>query len=193
MDHIRSIAAPPPPNEDPHPEFLPSLMIDKLCCSICMDVVSSPIKLSCDHTLCSECCCKYIQVTYSLNCPCCFNHILGRATIAAPSDLFMSLLNELVVSCVRGCSRMVKFKDYRQHLDNKCKTHSINYNSPSKVTLKDVLQKSTSTPTTPAELKTAHNLLQRLIHQGEGSSNSTGVIKVPTSGQVYLISIILTL
>ena len=79
---------------------------------------------------------------------------------------------------------MVKLHDYRQHLDSKCKMHGISYDSPCKVTLNDVLHKPTTTPTTPAELKVAQNVVRRLIYQGEGSSSSTGVIKVPTCGQV---------
>jgi len=42
-----------------------------------------------------------------------------------------------------------------------------------------------ATPRAPLvqELKVAQNLVQGLIQEGEGSS--TGVIKVPTCGQVY--------
>ena len=111
IEHIKAIPAPHlPPSEDPHPQFVPSPILDRLCCSICTEVALSPIQLSCDHTLCANCCCKCIQVTYTLNCPCCYRHILSSETVAPPSDLFLSLLNESVVSSVRGCSRMVKLQ-----------------------------------------------------------------------------------
>jgi len=68
----------------------------------------------------------------------------------------------------------VKLQENSQYLDSKFKTHVNNYDSPSKVTLKDVLHKPNTTPTTPAVLKIAHNFVQSLIQEGEGSS--AGVI-----------------
>ena len=184
IEHIRAISPPPPPNEDPNPQFVHTSLTDKLTCSICCEVVRSPVQLSCEHTICSHCCCKSIQVAYSLQCPCCYSHTLSSKTISSPSPLFMSLLNESVVSCIRKCGKMVKLQDYSHHLDHKCKTHYVNTNSPSKVTLKDVLCKPTTSPATVLERKAAHHLVRRLIYHGEGSSKATGVIKVPTSGQV---------
>ena len=60
--------------------------------------------------------------------------------------------------------------------------HGINYDSPSKVTVKDVLHKLTTTPTTPAVLKGS---IEFCTASDSGSSSSTGVIKVPTCGWVY--------
>ena len=82
---------------------------------------------------------------------------------------------------------MVKLQDYDQHLSSQCKAHNVNFNSPSKVTLKDVLCKPATSPATAVELKAAQHLVRRLINQGEGSSNAPGVVRVPTSGQVNTI------
>ena len=185
IEHIKSIAPLAPPSEDPNPQFVSSSVLNKLLCSICCEIVRSPIHVSCGHTICSDCCCKSIQITYTLNCPCCYTHSLSSATINSPSPLFMSLLNESVVTCIRSCGKMVKLQDYRHHLDSRCKSFHINSDSPSKVTLKDVFSKPTTTPATPTEVKAAQHLIRCLIHQGKGTSNVSGVIKVPTSGQVY--------
>jgi len=60
----------------------------------------------------------------------------------------------------------------------------VNTDSPSKVTLKDVFSKPTTEPATPTEVKAAQHLIRRLIHHGDSASDASGVIKVPTSGQV---------
>ena len=151
----RVYQCPPPPNEDPHPQFVPTSLVDKLTCPICLDIVQRPVKLMCDHTVCAHCCCKNIQITCSLQCLCCYRHVLSSGTISPPSPLFLSLLNESVVVCIRKCGNMVKLPDYSNHLDTRCKSHNINMNSPSKITLKDVLCQSTTSPATPVELKAA--------------------------------------
>ncbi len=40
--------------------------------------------------------------------------------------------------------------------------------SPSKITLRDVLGKSSKSPATPVEARAAHSLVKRLLNQGEG-------------------------
>ncbi len=157
-------------------------LTDKISCCICCEVVRNPVQLSCGQTICCDCCCKSIQYAYSLQCPCCYGHTLSSKTISSPSPLLISILDESIVLCIRRCGKMVQFQDYSNHLNCNCKTHYVNTNSPSKVTLKDVLSKPTSSPATPVELKAAQHLVRRLMQHGEGSSS--GVIKVPTSGQV---------
>ena len=61
--------------------------------------------------------------------------------------------------------------------------------SPSKITLRDVLGKSSKSPTTPVESRAAHSLVKQLLNQGEGSSYS--VIKVGLRGQVSCYSLML--
>ena len=184
INHIRSLAPSILPNEDPHPNFVSSSVLNKLLCCICYEVAASPISLSCGEIICSHCCCKSIQISYTLKCPCCFSHSLSTETISSPSHLFMSLLTESPVSCIRGCGKTIKLEDYQRHLNSRCKSFAINADSPSKVTLKDVFNKPTTTPPTPTEVKTAQHLIRRLIHHGNSDSNASGVIKVPTSGQV---------
>ncbi len=76
---------------------------------------------------------------------------------------------------------MVKLQDYTAHLNNHCRSHHAN-NSPSKVTLKDVLSKPSTSPATPVECQAAQHLVRRLMQQSQGPS---GVVQIPTGGQVY--------
>ncbi len=181
IEHINSLASPPLITEDPHPQFSPTTLTKKLTCPICLDVVQSPVNLSCDHTVCASCCLKHIQTSYYLQCPCCHRHKLNSSTITPPSSLFQSLLNESLVTCYRQCGSMVKLQDYRQHLNSHCKSCQIN--SPSKVTLKDVLCQPITSPATPVERQAAQHLVKRLLHQGQ---DSPGVVQIPTAGQVHI-------
>ncbi len=157
-----SSSLPPSPSEDPHPQFIVTSVTEKLVCSICLDVVQTPVNLLCDNTVCALCCCKHIQHRYSLQCPCCNRHTLSSETISTPSPLFLSLLSESIVVCYRKCGNMMKLQDYTAHLNNHCGSHHAN-NSPSKVTLKDVLSKPSTSPATPVEYQAAQHLVRRLM------------------------------
>ena len=187
FEHIKSVAPPALPG-DPQPQFVPSSTTEKLICPICLDVLNRPVELSCDHIICCSCCCTAIQSTRSLNCPCCRDHTLSSETILSPSHLLMSLINDLVVTCIRKCGNIVKLEKYGEHLSSNCRNCCENVNSPSKVTLRDVPSKPSTSPATSVEVKAAHHLVKRLLHQGEESSTSTsGRIRIQSPhGQVYI-------
>ena len=65
------------------------------------------------------------------------------------------------------------------HAQNKCLSHYKVSDSPSKVTMSDMLSRRTNLPATPAERKVAGHLVKKILNQ-----NCNGVLKVPTSGQV---------
>ena len=135
---------------------------------------------------CSGCTCRAIQSANSVESPCCRGHTLSSETVRSPSSLFMSLVNDLVVLCGLGCGGAVRVQDYKEHSDSKCRSFRGNLYSPSKVTLKDVMDKPSTSPATPVEVRAAHSLVKRLLNQGEGcSSSSPPVIKLGSGrGQV---------
>lgn len=188
IEYINSIA-PPVLHDDPQPQFTPSSTTKKLTCPICINVVYRPVEFCCDNIVCCACCCTAIQSTGSLNCPCCRDHTLSSATIHPPSHLLMSLINDLVVSCTRKCGSKVKYEKYEEHLSSNCRNYCENVDSPSKVTLRDVLCKPSTSPATPVEVKAAHHLVKRLMHHGQGPSSSTPerVRLQSPHGQVYVI------
>ena len=183
IKYIESITPPPLPSEDPDPQFLSSSLTKKLTCPICLGIVNRPVQLFCERIICSGCCCKAIQHAYSVKCPCCNDHILSSSTVYPPSPLLLSLLSDLMLSCIRKCGKAVKLQHYEKHLTSNCKSHyEEEMNSPSKMTLQDILRKPATSPATPAELKAAHHLVRRLMNQEEGTSSAS--ITVPTHGQV---------
>ena len=84
-----------------------------------------------------------------------------------------------MLSCNR-CGKLVKTDEYTRHLSSNGETFSRPVlNSPSKVTLKDVLTRPVSTPATLMERKVTEHLVRRLLDESTGE-----VIKVSTPDQV---------
>ncbi len=81
-------------------------------------------------------------------------------------------------------------KNYGMHLAGHCKGYFEDANSPSKVTLRDVLSKPSTSPATLAEVKATHQLVRRALMSEEGgqSSGTAKMITVPSGvgGQVSL-------
>ncbi len=74
------------------------------------------------------------------------------------------------------------------HLTGHCKVYSEDINSPSKVTLRQVLSKPSTSPATLAEVKATHQLVRRALMSEEGQSSAPAakMITVPSGigGQV---------
>ncbi len=186
MEYITSISIPTLPSEDPYPDYSSSHMTQKLTCPICLGLLNGPVLLSCDPAVCATCCCQAIQTSFSLKCPCCYSQLLSSATISRPPAFLVSCLNDLQVTCVRKCGKAVKIQLYQQHLAGKCRSHYEDLNSPSKVTLRDVLNRPASSPATSAEMRATHHLVRRVLNQEGSSSSSSSIITIPTSGQVSI-------
>lgn len=148
IEYVQSIAPPSPLQDNEMLQFYSSPNLPKLLCSICRTVAFQPVELSCKRTVCSTCCCRAIQAG-SLQCPCCSDHVLSSDTIHPPSPLFMSLLGDLLVKCAQGYGGAVKLEDYERHRLSKCRSYRQDPNSPSKITLSDVLGKPSTSPATP--------------------------------------------
>ena len=115
-----------------------------------------------------------------ISCPCCYDHQLDSTTIHPPPPMVTSLLSGLLVTCIKNCGRLVRAGQYTKHLDSKCTEYfHIQVNSPSRMTLRDVLSKPAAVPPTPAE-KVANHLVKGLLND-----NLEQVIRVASSrGQV---------
>lgn len=171
------------PEEDPTPEYHGSLA-ENMCCPICVAILDRPLQLPCGAVVCLTCCCKWIQYSPTLACPCCYGHQLERSTTLQPPSLVTSLLESLLVHCTKKCGKLVKLREYKLHLNTKCKSHydQLAY-SPSKMTIKEILAKPSTSPATPAEVRVAEHLVRRMMDDGT-STSSQGVVKVRTRGQV---------
>ena len=162
LDHLE-VTAPPLlfPVED-HPDYQTTAVSTDLSCLTCSDVLERPLQLACGDIFCYNCCQTWIYScpTSPTPCPCCHDHHLGRTTIRSSLPVVVSLLSSLLVICSRGCGRLVRADQYIKHVDSKCEGYyHLQVNSPSKITLRDVLSKPTQTPPTPAEKQAAEHLV----------------------------------
>ena len=123
------------------------------------------------HRLCS-----------SLLCPCCYNSSLDSGHIRPPPFLVVCIRKELLLPCNQGCGKLVRLESYIQHAQGKFQSHYVVVDLPSKTTMSDVLSRPSNLPATPAERRVAEHLVCKIITQNE--SESQGVLRVPTSGQV---------
>ena len=170
------------PTEDKTPQCQRSSVTEKLCCPICTLLLDRPIQLTCGAIVCLQCCQNWVMHRSSdapLSCPCCYTHEFCSSQVRPPPGVIVSLVESLLVRCVRECGRLVKLEEYKKHLEANCRRHYQQcIHSPSKVTLKEVLEKPTTSPATVAEKRVAEHLVRIIIGITENQ-----VFKVPTRGQ----------
>jgi len=154
-----------------------------LLCHLCSEVVSQPVELECESLVCASCCCRWIQVSRSVECPCCYRHQLDDTTINLPSVVVLDLLGTLRLSCNR-CSRTTIARQYHKHKESNCQGH-YEIVSPLQVTVENILQRPVTAPTQPVERRVAEHLVRRLMSESEDS-----VLRIPTRGQVRRISMV---
>lgn len=102
----------------------------------------------------------------------------------------MEVLGSQLVECDRGCNRVVKANQYLQHLHSQCQAffeHSVH--SPSRTTIRDLLEKDSANLTTPTEKEVTNHLIKRLMAENEDGQ----VLTVPMRGQVYTHNTIIIL
>lgn len=185
VHHLKKVAPSsflPPEDREPHCED--STLTEKLSCPICLRLLDRPVELTCGSIVCLECCQNWIQyhLCSSLVCPCCIGCLLDSTHIRAPPCLILSLLEGLHIHCMRKCGKVVRIDSYTKHLKGQCRSHYVQLvDSPSRMTIREVLSKPTESPATPAELRMAEHLVRKICTEG--------VMKVPTRGQVSEIYI----
>lgn len=180
LEHIQQIAPESfLPDEDKAPLY--ESESSQLSCPICCTVLDQPVELVCGSIICASCCHQWVQHNpiSDIPCPSCYDHDLNSASIRPSPSLVLTLLSDLVLHCIR-CGKLTKTSEYTRHLSSNCTSFfQPMMNSPSKVTLKDVLTRPVSSPATPMERKVTEHLVRRLLDENTGEA-----IKVPTRGQV---------
>ena len=186
LKHIQSVAPESfLPSDESVPQYESKPLMSQLSCSICSMVLNQPVELACGSIVCACCCRQWIKLSKppSIPCPSCYDDELNSSTIRSPPPLLVTLLSDLLLHCAK-CGKLVKTSKYLKHTESNCEqfTQPV-MNSPSKVTLKDVLSKPVSTPATPMERRVTEHLVRRLLDE----SPEENIIKVPTRGQVSRI------
>lgn len=182
LSHVNKIAPEPfLPPDDPEPSLYQCTTTEPLC-PICTQLLDRPIQLGCGTIICLRCCRSWIQFhSPPLSCPCCYEIRLDTTHIRPPPPLVVSLVEGLLVHCVRGCGKIVRVGQYQQHLKGACKSHYHQLvDSPSKMTITEVLSRPATSPATPAEVKVAEHLVRKIMDQSSSSESE----EIPRRGQV---------
>ena len=151
-------------------------------CVVCMEVLDRPIELGCGNLICLLCCTKCLGT--STNCPCCCSSLVNHTH--SPSRVTMDIVGSQLVVCGKGCNRVVKAEQYFSHTRSQCQAffeHSVH--SPSRSTIRDLLDKHMETPTTNTEKRVANSLIKRLMAENRDES----VLQLTTGGQVKKICV----
>jgi len=152
-----------------------------LLCHLCSEVVSQPVE--CESLVCASCCCRWIQVSRSVECPCCYRHQLDDTTINLPSVVVLDLLGTLRLSCNR-CSRTTIARQYHKHKESNCQGH-YELVSPFQVTVENISPKASHSTYSASGKAGGKHLVRRLMSESEDS-----VLRIPTRGQVGSISMV---
>ena len=164
---------------DPTPSYLGTIHTS-LTCAVCMEVLQRPIQLPCNELVCATCCTKSIAASRTTKCPCCYRDHLAEGTVKNPPYVVMDLLAGLLLKC-KHCEHSVDAGIYQQHLDMNCSISVVHIpDSPSKHSIREVLDAPLDAPATPMEIKAAGQVLQRMLQHKE----SGNIIRVPTKGKV---------
>ena len=135
-----------------------------------MEIPEQPLQLECDHLICLQCSCNWIEVGRTGSCPCCYGSDLYPSHARTPTAAITSFLGSLLVNCNRGCNRTVLTKHYKTHCSSQCtEFFTCSTLSPSKTTAAAVLQKKHEAPVTATEQKVVGSVLRRMMLENDGS------------------------
>lgn len=150
-----------------------------MLCEVCIDTLDRPIALGCGNLVCLLCCTKWLS-TGNQECPCCTSPLNGHTH--APTRLTLAILGSQLVECQKGCNKIVRAEQYLPHLRSKCKEFFEHTSfSPSRTTVRELLEKDKESPVTPTEKRVAGHLVKRLMAESDGP-----ILQVPTKGQVKM-------
>ena len=164
----------------------PPLSLQHFTCKLCGNILDQPVELSCNHTFCGDC---IVHQAHSGNCQCHIKTCKSNITVGGikkPSELLMASLGALQYQCTNGsCTTTVRLQRLRAHLSlcTGAPASLLEAHTPSRITLRQVLDApNTSTPST-AERRVLGHLTQRMMTSSSVYS-SDNIITVPTGGQV---------
>ena len=145
-------------------------------CVLCRSFLREPVELACGVMVCCNCCCRWVEVSNALACPCCYDHSLGRDTVTAPSSIVMGLLSNIRLKCLK-CHAQLPAHAMEKHVEQDC---SFDPRTPSKVSAAEILNRPLSATSQPVEKQVTEHLVRRLLSQTPDS----GVATMQTRGRV---------
>ena len=149
--------------------------LSDLQCNLCQNIVDQPIEMTYHHHLmCATCVRGCIDDDWS--CPCGDqSHKLSPKSLQRPSEVVLKLLAALLVKCER-CTVTMELQHLHTHILSECQ--KVQPPSPSKVTVRQLWEGTSTSSPTPMEVKTVGILAQRV------APTTGSVVRCATKGQV---------
>ena len=144
-------------------------------CPLCHSFMDRPLELKCGSTVCLQCCCERVEINDNRSCPICDSHDLSALTIKAPTETFCQLLGSVRVQCVK-CSTVTTAKDATTH---SCHSQYSCVSSPSRLSVRDILDRPMDSSLHPLEKRVTVHLLKRMM-----ATSSSSIVTVPTQRRV---------
>ena len=105
-----------------------------------------------------------------------FVSVLLHPSDVRPPPLVESLVQSLLVTCVRGCGKVVRIGQYQQHLQGACQTNYY------QLTISEILSRPSTSPVTPVEVEATGHLVKKMMDQSRGDSK--GMLTIPRRGHL---------
>ena len=126
------------------------------------------------------CLISWVECDGVLNCPNCESTMMDESHIRSTSACVSDMLKSLLVRCPLSCRMIVRAEKLDSHLKSNCKDYyESSASSPSRITAKELMSRSTDVPMTHSEKSLAGNFIKRMM-----AETPQGILHVPTCGQV---------
>lgn len=137
---------------------------EELVCSVCKEVLDTPLQCPCEHHFCRDCITEWIYNTGNLSsCPLCKTPV-SVETLSKVPRLVLNLLCSLLVSC-SSCKTHVRLDCLDKH-EESCKEYLA---QPCTTMVSEVLKTPCSAPLSASEEILATHLMKRKIHNSTPS------------------------
>ena len=175
MQHVHSLVLAIPSYSIPDASAVYCSTPSSLLCPLCLSVLEQPVQLPCGALVCATCLCKWLGVSGGRSCPCCYQHDLDEHNITLPSPVVNDLLRDQRLRC-QECGHTTTAGQFSEHRGSLCQGH-FERTSPSRLSVRDILDRPTTAPSLPVERQMAAHLVRRFL-------SSERVVTIPTRGQV---------
>ncbi len=181
------------------------IKLEDFTCECCGDVLNQPVETKCRHIMCRVCLCKHIlKNTLTPSCPVCSEQFESTSDVRPLANALTNILSKLEVRCDNpSCKVVVPLDNLQEHVVRCSPAHSsrvlivpspqstlqVNRSqhsspaeplTPSKISLRSVLESPLDRVPTSAEKTAASRLVRRMLNTGELGD----IVQLPTGGQV---------
>ncbi len=181
-----------------------SILLKDFTCETCGDILDQPTETKCRHIMCKLCLCRHLLKPQSIkpSCPICLSEFNSLTDIWPISNTLSGILRKLQIQCDHtDCNVILPLEKLKDHVAkcspvlasqvficsppqsqqslSKQSTHQSAPTplTPSKISLKNILQSPLDKTPTKVEQVVASHLIRKMLKKNDN-------VELPTGGQV---------